>query len=93
MKLIEEESPRHRNDTTWRGYTLEELRYQQVALRARIDIQRDVIDQGYDRVREGNLFLNRNVFSRVLTMINYTDFMVIGYKLIRRIAPLLSRKK
>ena len=79
-------------DSDWRGYTLEELRYERIATQARIDTQQEVLEAGFDRYRTGNFFLNKSVFSRVLTMINYTDFMVLGFKLMRHIAPLFKKK-
>lgn len=76
----------------WRGYTLEELRYERVATLARIETQQEVMEAGLDRYRTGNVFLSKSTFSRVLTMINYTDFLVLGFKLMRRIAPLFKKK-
>ncbi|MDE6301105.1 MAG: hypothetical protein K2M19_05270 [Muribaculaceae bacterium] len=91
MKFIEDK-PNTRSEKAWDGYTLEELRYERIAMEARIDTQRDILEAGLDRVRSGNIFLNKNTFSKVLSMINYTDFMVIGFKLMRRIFPLFKKK-
>lgn len=92
MKQIPETTIQ-RPEKEWKGYTLEELRYEQAVSLARIETQGDILAADFERVRSGNFFLNRNTFSKVLTMINYTDFMVIGFKLMRRIAPLFSRRK
>ncbi len=90
MKQIAKTGQRRSN---WRGYTLDELKYERIATLARIETQEEVISAEYQRMRTGNVFLSQNVFSRVLTMINYTDFMVLGFKLVRSILPLFSKKK
>ena len=88
MKQIASSHP----DPAWRGYTLDELRYERVALQARIETQEEILAAEFDRVRSGNMFLNKNTFSRVLSMINYADFMVLGFKLVRSIIPFFRRK-
>lgn len=73
----------------WEGYTMDRLVYERAVTLARIELEKERIVIEGNRVRQGNLFFNKSTFSRLMGMINYADFLVIGVKLWRRIAPLL----
>lgn len=81
------------NNAEWSGYTFDRLTYERAVTLARIEIEKHRLAIDADRARQGNLLFSRSTFSRLLSVVNFTDFIVIGVKLWRTVAPLFTRKK
>lgn len=80
-------------DTRWKGYTLEEMTYLRATALIRIEVEKERISHEYSRLSSGNLLLSKSLFSRIVGMMSYADFIVLGIKLWRRVAPLVSKKR
>jgi hypothetical protein len=77
----------------WKGYTLDELAYMRAMTLARREIERHRLGMEFDRARQGNVMLSKGLFSKMVSLVSFTDMIVIGVKLWRSISPLFSRKK
>jgi len=44
-------------------------------------------------VSQGNILLSKSLFTRVVSVMSYADFIVLGVKMWRRMAPLFKKKK
>lgn len=77
----------------WEGYTLEELTYRRALVLARIELTKDRMSENISRIKKGNVLLSGASFGRILKMINYTDFIVLGISLWRKFKPLFKRNR
>jgi len=77
----------------WKGYTLEELMYRRDITGIRIDVEKERISNEYSRFSRGNMMLSKSLFMRMVSVMGYADFIVLGFKLWRRFAPLFKKKK
>lgn len=82
-----------KSGNSWNGYTLEQLAYARAITLARAEVERRHLAAEFDRTRQGNVLLSRNTFSKLLGLLSFTDFIVIGVKLWRSLSPVFSRKK
>ncbi|MDE6287365.1 MAG: hypothetical protein K2M00_01105 [Muribaculaceae bacterium] len=85
--------PQHGENTQWEGYTMDALLYKRAVTLAHIQLEKERLTMDGSRLRRGNLFFSQSVFSRIMSMIGYTDYLVIGVKLWQKIAPLFKRNK
>ncbi len=81
------------NSPQWQGYTMDRLVYERAVTLARIELEKERIVIEGNRVRRGNLVFSKSTFSRMLGMLNYADYLVLGVKLWQRVAPLFRRGK
>lgn len=77
----------------WKGYTLEELMYRRDITGIRIDVEKERISNEYSRFSRGNMMLSKSLFMHMVSVMGYADFIVLGFKLWRRFAPLFKKKK
>ena len=77
----------------WKGYTIDELAYHRAVALIRIDVEKERISREYSRVSQGNILLSKSLFTRVVSVMSYADFIVLGVKMWRRVAPLFKKKK
>lgn len=89
MKLLKSS----KENDTWGGYTLHELNYTRAVTLAHIELERERITMDANRLQRGNFFFSRSMFSRILGMVGYADFIVIGIRLWQKISPLFHRRK
>ncbi len=82
-----------RPDSRWNGYTLEDMAYLRATTLIRIEVEKERVSHEYSRLSSGNLLLSKSLFSRIMSMMSYADFIVLGIKLWRRVAPLVSKKR
>lgn len=80
-------------DTEWAGYDLDRIMYERAVLLARIEVEKERLAFESERLRHGNVSMSRSFFSRVLGMVGYADFLVLGIKIWRTISPVFRRKK
>lgn len=76
----------------WQGYTYEQLVYERALALARIEMEKERASAESERVRRGNFMLSRSLFSRLVSALSYADFLVIGVRMWRKLAPLFSKK-
>ncbi|MCC8070706.1 MAG: hypothetical protein LIO90_02745 [Bacteroidales bacterium] len=83
-----------REDPKWRGYTLDELRYQQAYALARIEIEKDrlrsmtrSLTANYNRVSHDTLL------GRILNNFSYLDYGFLAFRLVRNVWRLFHRRR
>lgn len=75
----------------WRGYNLDELRYRRALTEVAIEIERDRISQSISNAVPNALkgrSSGTSMMSRVFGALNYVDYAVLGWKLIKMIKGL-----
>lgn len=77
----------------WKGYTIDQLRYHRAVALIRIDVEKEKISREYSRFSQGNLLLSKSLFSRVVSVMSYADFIVLGVKLWRKVSPIFKKEK
>lgn len=77
----------------WKGYTIDDIAYHRAVTLIRIDVEKDRISREYSRFSQGNILLSKSLFTRIVSVMSYADFLVLGVKLWRRAAPLFKKKK
>lgn len=77
----------------WKGYSFEQLVYERAVALARIEVEKEVATISFDRVRQGNIGLSSNMFTRLMSALNYADYLVLFMQLYRHISPLFRKKK
>lgn len=92
MKLTNSTRNSNKKPDEWQGYTLEQIAYERAVALARIEIQKNRMDTGTQRMRAGNFSLGSAMFSKILSALSYVDYAVIAIQLYRRIAPLFRKK-
>ncbi len=80
-------------ETEWPGYDLDRIMYERAVLLARIEVEKERLVFEGERLRHGNVTMSRSLFSRVLGMVGYADFLVLGVKIWRTISPVFRHKK
>ena len=81
------------NNKTWAGYSLDQLAYERAVTIARIEIEKQRLGSELARARKGNLFLTKSTFSRMLSIVNFTDMIVVGVRIWRSLSPIFSKRK
>lgn len=77
----------------WKGYTLSQLEYRRALTLARIEMQKEQFSRDYSRVRMGNFSMEPSGFSRALGAMNYLDYAIMAFKVIKKIVPLFRRNR
>ena len=70
-------------DTQWKGYTLEELRYQRLSTRINIELEKERLQQCLPSLNPIEMVAPTLV--RVVRSVKYIDLIVIVLRLVRRI--------
>lgn len=78
---------------TWRGYTLDELRYERVIALTRIEIEKSKLIDASETTREQLPLIGRSTATSLFRSISKIEYLIIAIKLFRKIAPLLKKKK
>lgn len=79
---------------TWKGYTIEEMRYAKVIALTRTEIEKAKLLDAVESARESLPFVGSSEStSSVFKSMSFIQYAVIAYKLFRRIAPLFRKKK
>lgn len=82
------------NQQEWRGYTLEELRYQRALAAIRCEIGNEKLKSSVANVQNGIKSNGlRSVFfsSNVLSGLKFADYLILGFKLSRLVSKLWKR--
>lgn len=82
----------HKEGRPWSGYDMDRLVYERAVTLAHIQLEKERIAMEANRVQRGNFFFSRSMFSRLLSMVGYADFLVIGVRLWQKLSPLFHKK-
>lgn len=74
----------------WKGYTLDELRYQRALVAARVEIQKERLVVQSDKLRNA-MSSPTGVWGRIFSSINYVDYAVLAFQLISRTTRTLRK--
>lgn len=77
----------------WPGYDFDRIVYERAVLLARMEVEKERLAFEGDRLRRGNVTMSRSFFTRMLGIVSYADFFVLGVKIWRTISPIFRRKK
>lgn len=83
--------PKH--SATWRGYTLDELRYERVIALTRIEIEKAKMLDAAEQTRDSLPLIGRSAATSMIRSISLLDYVILAVKLYRKIAPLFRKKK
>lgn len=92
---------------SFKGYTLEELRYQRALITLRKEFCKSKLISNVDKLRKTNPLSpsaaagslpakSRFIVTKLLTGLNYLDYAVLGYSLfnsVRKVTSIFRRKK
>lgn len=78
--------------STWSGYTLEELRYEKVVALARIQIEKAKLIDVAESTRESLPIIGNSSASGIFKSISRFEYLILAIKLYRKIRPLFKRK-
>lgn len=78
----------------WKGYTLEEMRYQEAYLSAKLHIERELLLRDAGELRH-NWFASsgEGIFSRVGTLVQYAGYGFTAYRFIKQAMELMRKKR
>ncbi|MCC8114229.1 MAG: hypothetical protein LIP03_09615 [Bacteroidales bacterium] len=76
----------------WRGYNFDDLRFNRVLSLTRIELEKHKIANDYQALM-GNNGRAYPLFSRLSSAISYADYILIAFKLTRRVLRMFSKKK
>ena len=79
--------------STWSGYSLEELRYERVIALARIQIEKAKLIDMDQSTRESLPIVGNNTASSLFKSISRFEYLILAITLFRKIRPLFKRKK
>ncbi len=94
-------------ENSFKGYTLEELRYQRALVTLRKEFCKAKLIKNVDRLRKTNPFSpssaaeslpakSKFVVTKLLTGLNYLDYAVLGFSIfnsVRKVTSIFRRKK
>lgn len=78
---------------TWRGYTLDELRYERVIALTRIEIEKSKLIDAAESSRNDLPFVGRSTATTLFRSISKIEYLILAIKLFRKVAPLFKKKK
>lgn len=83
MNSEKENKPAVRHhDPEWKGYTIDELRYQKAFALARVEIQKEKMAIAASQLKEGMPGVKAHgIYGKLLGSLNYLDYVIIAYKL------------
>lgn len=78
----------------WKGYDIDELRYQLAYTRARIEIEKERMAVTGRSIYAGGLNAKASgIVGKILGSLNYVDYAIIAFKLIRRVYTIFHRRR
>lgn len=78
-----------------KGYTIDELRYQRALAMARSEIARMHMVDAYESTREAisNPSSSGGIMGRIMSSLDYIEYVVAGYRIWKKIARIVRRKR
>lgn len=78
----------------WQGYTLEELQYARMIALTRIEIEKSKLADAAETTRSTLPIIgSESPMGSVFKSISKLEYIIIAFKLFRKIAPLFKKKK
>lgn len=84
---------RWQEEAEWEGYTMEQLRYERAMTEVRIELEKERLTRGGRGGRRRGATAGQPTWQRLAAMLSYADYVVLGVKLWRRLAPLFGKGK
>lgn len=79
--------------SSWRGYTLEELRYQRMLALTRVEIEKAKLLDATETTRESLPIIGSSSAGTLFKSISKLEYLFIAIRLFRKIAPLFRKKR
>ncbi len=78
----------------WAGYTLDELRYQEAYVAARLQIKKEQLVQESNQFK-GNILhpQGAGLMSRIGTLMDYAGYGLMAYKMVKQAVGLLKKAR
>lgn len=86
METIEKKPMLHTglHDSSWRGYTIEELRYRRALVLLKLEAQKEKLARDYREMVAGGVVpmtgTSRNIMTKLMGALDYFDYAYIAYK-------------
>lgn len=85
-------------NTNWKGYSFEELRYQRALTTIKCELEKDQLKATLASLKQGGLPLivggsKGGLMSKILGALDVADYSLIAFKLMHRIFKLFRRKR
>ncbi len=79
----------------WKGYTLDEIRYQRVLTLARIEMEKVKLVSAYETALHGDKLqkTTTSIVGRMFGVLNYFDYGLIAYRLGRQVFKTIGRMR
>lgn len=78
----------------WRGYDLDELRFQRAYMLARCEVTKMKLESRIDRLRRGvPAVQGSGMVSRMLGGLNYVDYAFVAYKIASKVFKIFRRRR
>lgn len=78
----------------WKGYTIDELRYQQAYTQARLEIERERMTASAQSLYSGSIAGKAGgIMGKVLGSLNYVDYAVLAFRLFRKVYTIFHRRR
>lgn len=78
----------------WKGYTLEEIRYQEAYMAAKLQIQREMLLKEAGGLKSHWFSpLGNSLFGRVGTLMEYAGYGIAAYRFMRQAIDLMKKVK
>lgn len=88
------ESKLTENHPDWKGYTIDELRYQQAYTQARLEIERERIAAGARALYSGGVAGKASgIMGKVLGSLSYVDYALLAFRFCRKVYTILHRRR
>lgn len=85
-------------NTNWKGYSFEELRYKRALTTIKCELEKDQLKAAIASLKQGGLPLiaggnKGGLMSKILGALDVADYSLIAFKLVHRIYKLFRRKR
>lgn len=89
--MTTKKSPHHQSD--WKGYTIDELRYQRALNSARLEIQKERLLNEFDTMKGTfGVMQPTGILGKMLKSLNFIDYGIIAFQTVRRLSALFRRR-
>ena len=86
--------PHKKEDDNWKGYTLDELRYQRAFALAHLEIEKERITSGLKQMYQSSpMGSGKGLVSKMIGGLNYVDYAVLAFRFGKRIYRIFKKKR
>lgn len=76
----------------WRGYTLDELRYERVIALTRIEIEKAKLLDSAESTRDSLPIIGNTSATSIFKSISKLEYLIMAFKLYHKLSPLFKKK-